>query len=279
MPLVSVGIPVYNGERFVGHALESLLGQTLADIEVIISDNASTDRTAEVCRSFAERDARVRYLRQPSNIGALRNFNLLPDKARGRYFKWHPANDYCDPRMLERCVAVLEDDPAAVLCQGRTLLVDEDTGDTRLYEPDAAATAPRPSERFSAVTSLLSLNNELFGVTRLDVLKRTPLMRPYEGGDLVLTMELSLYGRIVLLPEVLFYRRMGPRTNSMGLKPEELQAFIHAEALQPRPAPAWRRRVDLLGAIWRAPVGRSEKLRIVTQAARRAVGKLQSAHR
>lgn len=259
-PLVSIGLPVYNGARFIAQALDCLLGQTLADLELVISDNASTDDTAQICLDYVARDARVRYVRQESNIGATRNWNFVALQARGQYFKWASANDYCDARLLEKCVAVMRDDPSVVLCHGRTCLVDEHTGEGKLYAGDVSATDPRPSERFPAVARTLVLNNEVSGVMRLDALRRTPLMRPYEGGDLVLTVELSLYGRIVLLPEVLYYRRVGPETSSTQLKPSDLQAFLHAGSPARPGFEGWRRRVDLLRAVWRAPIGRSEKL-------------------
>ena len=110
-PLVSIGVFVYNGERFLAQQLDSLLGQTLRDFELIISDNASTDRTAEICREYEARDARVRYIRQPANIGAPRNWNFVAHQARGQYFLGASANDFYDARMLEKCVAALAADP------------------------------------------------------------------------------------------------------------------------------------------------------------------------
>lgn len=260
-PLVSIGLPVYNGERFIAQALDCLLDQTLADLEVIVSDNASTDRTAEICLAYAARDARVRYVRQESNMGATRNWNFVAQQARGQYFKWASANDYCNPRLLEKCIAVMLKDPGVVLCHGRTCLVDEDTGEGKVYPGDVSATDPRPSERFQTVARALVLNNEVSGVMRLDALRSTPLIRPYEAGDLVLIVELSLYGRIVLLPEVLYYRRVGPQTSSMQLGPSELRAFLHAGSGARPGFEEWRRRIDLARAVLDAPIGRSEKLR------------------
>lgn len=269
-PLVSIGIPVYNGERFLGHALDSLLAQSLGDLEIIVSDNASTDRTADICAEYVARDSRVRYLRQPTNIGATRNFNVLPRQARGRYFKWHSANDYCAPRMLELCVGAMEQDPGVILCHGRTALVDEDTGEAMPYDGDVGTTDARPSARFAAASPRLVLNNELFAVMRLDVLRRTPLNRPYEGGDLVLVLELCLHGRFLLLPETLHYRRVGGRTDSMQLPPAKLQAFLHGKERKAWVDPAWWRRLDLTRAVLRAPIGMCEKLRTLAQAAHRA---------
>jgi len=267
-PLVSIGLPVYNGARYLACALDCLLGQTLADFELIISDNASTDRTAEICLDYAARDARIRYIRQESNIGVTRNWNFVALQARGQYFKWASANDFCDPRMLEKCVGVMRTDPSIVLCQGRTCLVNEETGERRRYASDVSATDPRPSERYKLVVRMLFLNNELCGVIRLDVLRRTPLMSPdYTSSDLVLTAELALHGRIVLLPEILFYRRLGRASSTMHLKPAEVQAlYFPGSAAQPR-FRRWRRRIDLFRAIARAPISFSEKLRTLGVAA------------
>jgi glycosyltransferase involved in cell wall biosynthesis len=270
-PLVSIGLPVYNGESFLAQALDSLLGQTLTDLELLISDNASTDRTADICREYAARDARIRYMRQEVNVGPRRNWNFVAEQARGRYFKWATANDFCDRRMLERCIEAMNADASVVLCHGRTCMVDERTGAKTLYPRDISAMHARPSERFKSVVRAHALNNALNGVARLDVLRRTPLIRPYLGGDVVLTAELALHGRIVLLPEVLFFRRIGPQTSSMQLKPTELQKFYYPPASGAKPGrEQWRRHIDYLQTILRTPSDPAEKLRAVLAAARNA---------
>ena len=103
-PKVSIGIAVFNGENFLESALRSILAQTFEDFELIISDNASTDRTADICEQYASQDGRVLYLRQPANLGAQPNYNLLVGQARGRYFKWAAHDDMLAPTFLERCV-------------------------------------------------------------------------------------------------------------------------------------------------------------------------------
>ena len=272
-PTVSIGLPVYNAERFLSQALDSLLAQTLADFELVISDNASMDLTARICLEYAARDRRIRYIRQPSNIGAIPNWNFLARQARGRYFKWASANDYCDARMLDKCVAVLEADPGAVLCHGRTCMVDEDTGEQHPFEQDVSALDARPSERFRHVSRNLVLNNALCGVMRTKAALQTPLQRLYAAGDVVFTIELSLYGRIVLLPEVLFYRRFGRHTWSRLLKPADREVFLFG-AVGVHPGDGrWRRRVDLFRAVLAAPIGAGEKWRTLFQAAQRAGGR------
>src|SRR5687768_11197719 len=123
-PRLSIGLPVYNGERYLQGAIESLLSQTFDDFELIICDNASTDRTQSICTAFAARDPRVRYFRNDRNVGAAGNFNLAFRRSRGRYFKWAAHDDLHEPDYLARCVAALDADPSAVLCQTATRVID-----------------------------------------------------------------------------------------------------------------------------------------------------------
>ncbi|MEO1397469.1 MAG: glycosyltransferase, partial [Pseudomonadota bacterium] len=103
-PLVSLGLPVFNGADYLAEAIESILNQSLADFELILCDNASSDQTESICRSFAERDARVRYIRQARNLGAAANYNLAFEEARGTFFKWCAHDD-------NRHILVHETDP------------------------------------------------------------------------------------------------------------------------------------------------------------------------
>jgi len=123
-PLVSIGIPIFNAEEFLADALESLLGQTLGDFELLISDNASTDGTEEIGRAFAARDPRIQYVRNTQNLGASPNFNRVLEMARGKYFKCAAHDDLCEPTYLEKCVSVLEGDKEAVHCFTGTKLID-----------------------------------------------------------------------------------------------------------------------------------------------------------
>jgi glycosyltransferase involved in cell wall biosynthesis len=114
-PTLTIGLPVYNGERYLTESLDALLAQTYQDFELVISDNASDDGTADICRAYAERDSRIRYLRQPVNIGAGPNHNVLVPMARGKYFKWASHDDLYDPQLLELCIEALESRPEFVL--------------------------------------------------------------------------------------------------------------------------------------------------------------------
>lgn len=267
-PVVSIGVPVYNTERYIGEALDSLLVQTFSDFEIVISDNASTDRTGEICQEYAARDRRIRYIRQPENIGLPRNWNAVVHAARGELFKWASASDFCSPSMLEKCVAVLRADPEVVLCYGMTENVDVDGGRIDVYEGDMSFEQARPSDRFSAVSQKLSRNNPQCGVVRLDVLRRTGLDRTYPAGDMVLMAELALYGKFKLLPEVMLYRRQSPATLTSTLSPRDLQRAFNPKSSSYIKMLRLRWHMDALVSIWRSQVSLSEKLRSSVSAIR-----------
>ena len=102
VPRLSIGLPVYNGEDFLAESLDSLLGQTYEDFELIISDNASTDGTADICRRYEKQDSRIRYIRQPRNLGCAPNHNVLVQYARGELFKWASHDDLYGRELIER---------------------------------------------------------------------------------------------------------------------------------------------------------------------------------
>src|SRR5258708_40095698 len=107
-PRVSVAVPVFNGEKYVAEAVESILTQTYRDLEVILCDNGSTDRTEGICREYAGRDSRVRYSRNEVNRGIHRNFSRGAELARGEYFMWLAHDDKLAPGFLEWGVAALD---------------------------------------------------------------------------------------------------------------------------------------------------------------------------
>src|SRR5262245_34908562 len=122
-PRVSIGLPVYNGQQFLEETLNSILAQTYTDFELIISDNASTDRTSEIARAYVAKDARVRYHRNENNLGVAGNYNGVFSLASGEYFKWAPADDTCLPNYLARCVEILDLDSTVVLAYPQTQFV------------------------------------------------------------------------------------------------------------------------------------------------------------
>lgn len=260
-PVVTVGIPVYNGERYLARTIESLLDQSFGDFELIVADNASTDGTRALCERFAALDSRVNYVRHPVNLGAPRNWNCLVHLARGEYFKWASANDCVARSMLARCVDVMSSSPEIALCYGHTLLVDEAGQPIELFEGDIDVSMQQPSARFSAVCAGLTLNNAMCGLIRTSVLRKTGLDRLYPSGDMALMSELALYGTIRLLPEVLLHRRQTPGTFTSMLTPAQIQRVYDPKARNPMKLIRSRRHLDNFHSIARAPISFVEKLR------------------
>lgn len=225
-PRVSIGLPVYNGEKYLAETVESLLLQTFEDFELIISDNASTDATEEICRGFAARDRRVGYVRQPANRGPAWNFNHVFERAAGDYFRWAAHDDLCAPEHLARCVEVLDRDPSVILAYPRTAVIDEkgelvaEDGFPHWPEPERPD-APylhddgyprqldsrRPSTRYFGILALSNRCYEVFGLVRSASLRRTGLHGDYCGAEKVLLAELSLAGRFEEIPQTLFFSR------------------------------------------------------------------------
>jgi glycosyltransferase involved in cell wall biosynthesis len=212
-PRLSIGLPVFNGEKYLRHAIDSILSQTYTDFELILSDNASTDKTEEICREYAQMDTRIRYYRNKSNLGGPANYNLAFKLSLGEYFKWAAYDDLLTSEYLEKCVDVLDDDPSVVLCHSRVGCIDENgvligNYDNRtLHRIDSF----KPHERFADLISLRNTCWAIHAVMRSSSLSKTPLHGDYIDADRNLLAELGLRGRFYEIPEHLFLRRDHPQ--------------------------------------------------------------------
>jgi glycosyltransferase involved in cell wall biosynthesis len=209
---VSIGMPVYNGERLVEQAISSILAQEYDDFELIISDNASEDRTQEICRAYAARDRRIRYSRNDNNMGSVYNFNRVFSLASGEYFQWAAHDDFWAPGFLRQCVDVLDRERSAVLCFATMAVVDDDGRVLRVHRDHLGGLAsPDPRRRFHHMIWYLRDCHPVFGLTRASALRKTRLIQNVPEPDRLLLGELSLLGPMVQLPEPLFFRRISPR--------------------------------------------------------------------
>ena len=224
-PLVSIGLPVYNGEKYLEEALDSLLSQTFKDFELIISDNASTDKTGDICQCYLEKDDRVRYYRSETNLGMHRNWNYVFELSSGKYFKWAAHDDLYAPQFVEKCVDILDRDASVVLCSTRTKIVNENGQFLKNYDVFVTADLLKPHERFYNMLAVDHWCFQIFGVIRSDVLKETPLHGYYFGSDRNLLAELCLHGRVYEVPEYLFLRRDHPAAST------SLETLHHWEKL------------------------------------------------
>lgn len=215
---LGIGLPVRNGENYLSEALACLLGQTFTDFWLIIADNASTDRTEEICREAAARDKRVVYIRHPHNIGASGNFNFLFHASPCELFKWAAHDDLMAPTYLERCIALLDEDPAAVVAHSATVEIDPEGRELRRYDQDQLGLlSPSPSQRLRA-TFRLAYPAMVWGVMRREAVAKTRLFGSYLGSDWNFVGEMVLLGRVALADECLFKVRNHTRAFSFGLQ-------------------------------------------------------------
>ncbi len=222
VPYVSIGLPVYNGARFLEVALNSLLGQSFTKIEVVICDNASTDGTQQICERVAAQDRRVAYYRNAQNLGLAPNFNKVFKLSTGRYFKWAAYDDVLEPTFVERCVEVLDTHPHVAVCHTEVVLIDECGRDIGQYIPQPDVTAENAHARFGRV--LLCHDHHLVqmsGLMRADLIRQTRLYESYPCSDEVLLAHMALMGSFYIVPQPLFRLRVHADQSTKGVLASE----------------------------------------------------------
>jgi hypothetical protein len=269
-PLVSIGVPVFNGADHIGAAFTSLLGQTHRNLELIVSDNCSTDASAELCAEWERRDGRVRLFRQARNIGAPANWNFVARQARGDFFKWASVSDLCAPEFIDVCLRQLQARDDAVLCFSRTRYIDEHDHGVGVSDTDFEVLAPTPSERFWQVCQHLQINNAQSGLIRIDALRRTRLDRLYPHGDRVLMAELALLGKFLLVQEPMLMRRAGPEHWTAMRSRDDLYRMFWPSGAPRLPMVHTRRLLDYVVTALRTPVPVTERLKSAAYALRYA---------
>jgi glycosyltransferase involved in cell wall biosynthesis len=209
MPRVSIGLPVYNGEKYLAESLDALLGQSYEDFELIISDNASTDGTAAICRRYERQDSRIRYFRQSRNIGCAPNHNFVIEYARGELFKTASHDDLYGRDLVRLCVDALDEYPQVVLAHSWSAVIDSSGKVAELVEYPVNTAASRAPERFRSML-FDGWGDDEGGVIRMDVLRQTPLHGSYHFADRTFTAELGLHGPFYMVPDRLYFRRSHP---------------------------------------------------------------------
>ena len=262
IPQVSVGMPVYNGERFVSQAVESILSQTFRDFELIISDNASTDATERICREYAERDGRIRYYRNEQNRGAAWNNNRVVELAKGEYFKWQSHDDYCDPTFIEKCLAGIRSNPSVVLCYPRFVRVDEQGRRLGGVKSSRVIGDGEPHRRHRSLIYRRDSCEEVFGIARTAIVRKTSLIGPYSNSDDTFLAELILQGHFREVPEPLFFYRIHPAQSTRAY-PSRLDrmAWFRPSAGAGFSLPFLRLFAGHMSVVWRSPLAWREKVR------------------
>jgi len=221
-PRLSIGLPVYNGERHLREAIDSLLAQDIGDFELVISDNASVDGTSEICREYADRDPRVRYSRTEANVGAAANFNRAFELCSGDYFMWGSDDDIWEPQFASRCIARLENSPNAVMCTSQVRFIGED-GELRTdwYRKSVNTPGMRVETRVHELLREIGWYG-IYSVFRPSALAATGLYRPVFGGDVSLLLELVLQGEALAVPETLLQYRLPDERKTEEQMAEEI---------------------------------------------------------
>jgi glycosyltransferase involved in cell wall biosynthesis len=210
-PKVSVGLPVYNGEKYIRLAVEAILQQDYTDFELIISDNASTDATQEICQELAAKDNRIRYSRNATNIGASPNMKRVFELSGGEFFALAAHDDLYLPGFLRRCVEVLSAAPAnVVLVSPRAVIIDEEGRSTTMQVERLQTKRRTPHQRAADVLRNVQWATAQYGLYRASALRKTRLIDAFPASDYVLLFELAILGEIWEIPETLFQRRYHP---------------------------------------------------------------------
>ncbi|MGH9907186.1 MAG: glycosyltransferase family 2 protein [Pyrinomonadaceae bacterium] len=251
-PRVSIGMPVYNGEKTIAAALASILQQTFNDFEVIISDNASTDSTRKIAQEFCNADRRVRYSRNDKNLGAHPNFNRAFTLSQGEYFKWAHHDDTIAPDYLEKCVRVLDEDSSFVMCWTKGEYVDVDGVKVPHDEKPLKLDSNDVGVRFWEVLMESRTADQIDGLIRRSALEKTALMRPFVGAEKILLAELIVQGRCKQIPEYLFFKGCSPEMYSL-LKTEEAQKKWVSATPNQMPA-GLNYLLGYVKAVWHSPL-------------------------
>jgi glycosyltransferase involved in cell wall biosynthesis len=277
--LLGIGLPVYNGEKHVALALDSILAQTYENFELIISDNASTDRTEEICRDYARRDRRVRYLRNSENLGAAKNYNRVFELfSGGKYFRWNSHDDLIAPSYLEKCVAALEASPRASVAFPRRRYITWEEGRLigNAWESVAGASTEdglatgRPTNRLESFANInfatiLRLYGGWFPVFAFalyptEILRKTHGVGSFPGGDRVLVAELALLGEFVEVPEELYFQRLHPASGWTMRKNLQQEAEWFVPRSRAPKLPKLSLYLQYFKAVYRSPIPSQKKL-------------------
>jgi glycosyltransferase involved in cell wall biosynthesis len=273
-PLLSIGLFVYNGEPFLQETLDSILAQDFRDFELIISDNASSDATQQISERYAAADPRVRYFRNPKNMGAGWNIRRVFSLATGKYFKWAACDDLYEPNFLARCIEALESDSSYVVAHARTRVIDERGKFIENYNWPMEVDSSDAVTRFREMLLNDHMCYQIFGVMRREALLQIPPQGSYVNSDGVLLAQMSFLGRFYEDPEFLFISRRHDKQSSQTLPVRVKKRRFRLtnrygtlpcpEWWDPNKAksfeyPEWRMLKEYYGSIMRAPLNAGQR--------------------
>ena len=206
-PLVTIGLPTYNGAKFLAKSLDSLLAQDYPNSEIAISDNGSYDGTEAIARDYAARFNGIQYFRQTTNLGAMANFNFVLGQAKGAYFMWASDHDLWAPTFISSCVDALEADDSAVLAYPRSVLIDEEGNAIEEMDDQIDLRDASNLDRYRHLIWRLGICNMIYGVARREAIAATQGYSDVLAPDRLVLAKMALQGRILTVDGQLFLRR------------------------------------------------------------------------
>lgn len=259
-PLVSIGVLLYNEERFLRETLASLLAQDYANLEIVISDNCSTDATAAICRELGAGDQRVRYERQERNIGATANFIHVLEQAKGQYFMWASGHDLWSPNLVSTCVAALEIHPDAAVAYATATWIDEQG---RPFGKESGWYDTRGLDAMVRFFMVFWGNpHPILGLIRTAYLRQLPKVHACAGADQIILAELALKGNFIHVSDAEWWRRQ-PRAQESHrdrMRRYKSMDFGVATSWLDRRLPLLRLPIEQMRAVGRSRLGFGEKL-------------------
>jgi glycosyltransferase involved in cell wall biosynthesis len=259
--MLTIGMPVFNADQYIEQTISSILSQTFKDFKLVISDNASTDKTGNICKNFSRLDTRIQYIRHKKNMGGPKNWNFVARQANSKYFKWASANDLNHATMLEKCISILEEDDEIILCYPRTKLINDNGEIIENYEDNMHILNSDPVSRFKRLLDSIRLNNAQYGVIRTTALLKTKLEGLYMSGDIPLMAELSLYGKYYEYPEFLYFRRVSEHASTINKDIRALRSFFNPQKKRLY-FHRWKYYMDLIHRVARSNLGVIDKFNL-----------------
>jgi glycosyltransferase involved in cell wall biosynthesis len=259
-PLVSIGLFAHNEGAFIRQSLDSLLAQDYPNLEIVISDNCSSDDTANVCSELAAQDDRIRFERQETNIGAAANSIRVLERSRGKYFMWASGHDLWSPGIVSLCVSALEKRPLATVAYGPARWIDADGNplprESGCYDSRGMNTMDR-----LFITFWGNLHPVL-GIIRAESLKSIPKLHACAGSDQIVMAELALRGEILFIPDAHWSRRepRGHETRKEKMNRYTSDDFGLTGSWLDRTLPLLRLPLEILRAVWRSDLRFTGKL-------------------
>jgi glycosyltransferase involved in cell wall biosynthesis len=265
-PVVTLAVPVYNCQETLHRCIDSLLGQSFQDFEVIIADNQSTDETPRIAREYEAQDHRIRYVRHDNNLGFSYNYNYHIGSARGRYIMCTGAKDWRPRDAVAISFKTMEADTNLALCYGKTIGTDGKT-EYKIVSDDLSTTGLCPSKRFEKVLYKMYRGDILYSMMRLELLRKTRLLRNVYAHDHILMSELSAQGPFLHIQEETLIR-CEPVISTQRKIGKTLKFIDPNIGETHRKHPYWFLMGEHLLALWHTPLTLSDKFTLTRRTIR-----------